>query len=109
MIWLDAHLSPALAAWLTTEFGEPAAALRELGLRDADDLAIFERGRQERVIFMTKDRDFVELLNRFGSPPQVIWLRCGNTSEANLRLLLGKNLRKALAILESGDDLVEIR
>jgi len=35
MIWLDAHLSPALATWLTEETGEPAAHLRTLGLRHA--------------------------------------------------------------------------
>ena len=28
MIWVDAHLSPAIATWITTTFGIPALALR---------------------------------------------------------------------------------
>jgi predicted nuclease of predicted toxin-antitoxin system len=32
MIWVDAHLSPALARWITSEFGHPAKAVRDLGL-----------------------------------------------------------------------------
>jgi predicted nuclease of predicted toxin-antitoxin system len=43
MIWLDAHLSPRLARWIREELGHEAQPLREIGLRDADDEAIFER------------------------------------------------------------------
>lgn len=32
MIWVDAHLSPALARWIDEELGHPARALRDLGL-----------------------------------------------------------------------------
>ncbi len=34
MIWVDAHLSPGLAAWITAELGEAAHSLRDIGLRD---------------------------------------------------------------------------
>ncbi|MEH1826540.1 MAG: DUF5615 family PIN-like protein [Nostoc sp.] len=34
---------------------------------------------------MTKDSDFAELVDRFGTPPQVIWLTCGNTSNDRLK------------------------
>jgi len=37
---------------------------------------------------MTKDRDFIALVERHGSPPQVVWLACGNTSNARLQTLL---------------------
>ena len=40
-IWVDAHLSPAIATWITT-FGITALALRDVGLRDAEDPEIFE-------------------------------------------------------------------
>jgi len=33
-IWVDAHLSPAIATWITANFGITAYALRDLGLRD---------------------------------------------------------------------------
>jgi predicted nuclease of predicted toxin-antitoxin system len=47
-------------------------------------------------------------LERYGSPPKVLWLTCGNTSEVALQQLLAKHLLSALGILESGESLVEI-
>jgi len=82
MIWLDAHLSPRVAQWIRESFGHEARALREIGLRDAEDKEIFDRGRQDNVVILTKDKDFVDLVGRLGSPPAIIWLRCGNTSES---------------------------
>lgn len=58
---------------------------------------------------MTKDRDFVRLLEEFGSPPQVIWITCGNTSNANLKRILTDTLRRALESLQTNDTLVEVR
>lgn len=78
-IWIDAHLSPAIAPWITNIFGVAAAALRDIGLRDAEDPEIFEVAKAQGVIFMTKDSDFVNLVARLETPPQIIWLTCGNT------------------------------
>ena len=64
-IWIDAHLSPAIATWITNTFGVTALALRDLGLRDAEDTEIFEAAKAQGVIFMTKDSDFVDLVDRF--------------------------------------------
>jgi predicted nuclease of predicted toxin-antitoxin system len=36
-LWLDAHLSPRIARWLTETFNIPATAVRDLGLRGAED------------------------------------------------------------------------
>jgi predicted nuclease of predicted toxin-antitoxin system len=46
-IWVDAQLPPTLASWLTETFGLEASALRDLALRDAQDLEIFEGARAE--------------------------------------------------------------
>ncbi len=78
-IWIDAHLSPAIATWIKSQFGIEAVALRDLGLRDAEDPEIFETAKAQKAIVMTKDSDFVDLVERLGSPPQIIWLTCGNT------------------------------
>jgi predicted nuclease of predicted toxin-antitoxin system len=109
MIWLDAHLSPRLALWIREQLGHEAQALRDLGLRDAEDEPIFSHARSCKAIVMTKDSDFVDLLHRMGPPPQVIWLRCGNTSEERLKQILSKHLNQALAYLQSGEPLVEIQ
>ena len=63
-IWIDAHLSPAIATWVTDTFGVTAIPLRDLGLRDAEDPKIFEAAKAQGVILMTKDSDFVDLVDR---------------------------------------------
>lgn len=108
MIWVDAQLSPSLADWISTEFQHPAKAIRSLGLRNATDAEIFEAAKQANVIVMTKDADFVELLERHGPPPQIIWITCGNTSNAALQVLLRKALPQALTMLHAGEDLIEL-
>jgi predicted nuclease of predicted toxin-antitoxin system len=107
-IWIDAHLSPAIAPWITDTFGITAVALRDLGLRDAEDPEIFEVAKAQDVIFMTKDSDFVDLVERLEAPPQIIWLTCGNTSNARLREILSSTLPDALELLKSGEKLIEI-
>jgi predicted nuclease of predicted toxin-antitoxin system len=42
-----------------------AISLRAIGLRDAMDQEIFERGKLENVVIKTKDSDFVGFLQRF--------------------------------------------
>lgn len=108
MIWVDAHLSPALAKWISAEFGEDAQTVRDVGLRHAKDKDIFAAARQADAIVMTKDEDFAELVGRLGPPPRVIWLTCGNTSNAALRQLLKATLPKALDFIRQGNPLVEI-
>ncbi|MBD2145675.1 MAG: DUF5615 family PIN-like protein [Sphaerospermopsis kisseleviana] len=108
IIWVDAHLSPAIATWISQTFSITALALRDVGLRDAEDEEIFAAAKDKGVIFMTKDSDFVDLVERLGTPPQIIWLTCGNTSNARLREILSVNLLTALEILSSGEALVEI-
>ena len=52
--------------------------------------------------------NLIELLNKHGSPPKIIWLRCGNTSNERLREIFGKTLQLAMQMIEGGEDLVEI-
>jgi predicted nuclease of predicted toxin-antitoxin system len=107
-IWVDAHLSPRIARWISANFPISALPLRELGLRAAEDDEIFVAGRVAGVIILTKDSDFIRLLELHGSPPKILWLTCGNTSEAALQEILGRQLATALCLLEGGEDLVEI-
>ena len=111
LVLVDAQVSPALARWLAHAFGVEAVAVRDLGLRDAEDRAIFAaaRGRGAGTVVVTKDRDFIDLLARHGPPPQVVWLTCGNTSTAALRELLAATAWPAAArLLAAGEALVEI-
>ena len=107
-LWVDAQLPPAIAAWSTETLGVAAVAVRDLGLRDATDHEIFAVAQAQAVIVLTKDRDFIDLVERHGAPPHVIWLTCGNTSNARLREILGVALGDALALVNSGERLVEM-
>ncbi len=107
-LWIDAQLSPALARWIALTFGIQATAVRDLGLRDATDRDIFEAAGKAKAVVLTKDGDFVRLLDRFGPPPQVIWLTCGNTSNAHLQQILVQALPQAVMQLKAGERLVEI-
>ena len=108
-IWIDAQLSPAIAGWIASTFGVEATALRELGLRDATDLEIFWAARQASAVVVTKDSDFVDLVNLHGTPPQVLWLTCGNTSNAALKQILATAFSQAIVLLQTGEKVVEIR
>ena len=79
-IWIDAQLSPNLAQWMTEKMGVTAYSVAYLGLRDADDEAIYLAAKAANAVVMTKDADFLELQFRFGAPPQIILIALGNTS-----------------------------
>jgi predicted nuclease of predicted toxin-antitoxin system len=108
IIWLDAQLSPALASWISREFSVSAVAVRDLGLRNAKDREIFSAARQVNAIVMTKDADFVHLVENSGAPPQVILLACGNTSNSQLKQILKRSLDRTIEWLQKGEPVVEI-
>ena len=107
-IWIDAQLPPTLASWLSATFDLEAASLRDLSLRDAQDIEIFAAARAENAVIMTKDSDFIDLVCRLGTPLQILWLTCGNVTNQNLRRLLTATLPDALKQLEQGTIIVEI-
>jgi predicted nuclease of predicted toxin-antitoxin system len=107
-LWLDAHLSPALASWFRRTCAVSCFAARELGLRDATDHDIYMAARKEQAIIVTKDVDFVRLLERHGPPPQILWLTCGNTSNARLVEILSGYWPTIAVLLGNGEPLVEI-
>ena len=107
-VWIDAQVSPALAVWMRERFAVEASAVRDLGLVQAEDQGIFAAARAAGAVVLTKDADFVELLERLGPPPRVVWLRCGNTSNARLRMILERWWPKVEELLAAGEKLIEI-
>jgi predicted nuclease of predicted toxin-antitoxin system len=108
IVWVDAQLSPAIAPWLTKEFGVEAFSARYLNLVYAKDRTIFDAAREANVVVLTKDSDFIVLQERFGPPPSLLWVRCGNTSNAYLRRVLQRTFVAAIRLIEAGEPLVEI-
>ncbi|NOU20897.1 MAG: DUF5615 family PIN-like protein [Methyloglobulus sp.] len=106
--WIDAQLPPLLASWLSETFNVEAYALRDLQLRDAEDLEIFQAAGQKNAVIISKDSDFVELVLRMGTPPQLLWLTCGNVTNRRLQALFVQLFPRARELLSKGEAVVEI-
>ena len=108
ILWLDAQMPPSLAEWLREALAIDAAGVRDIGLRDADDKTIFAAARQAGATIVSKDQDFVELVQRLGAPPQLLWVTCGNVSNARMQKVMSATLPRAIALIEAGEAVIEI-
>ena len=106
--WIDAQLPPLLADWLAKQFAVEATSLRALGLRDAMDMEIFQAAQQPGIVIISKDSDFVDLVSRYGSPPQLIYVTCGNVTNRELQAVFSKTFPSILELLVDGQRIVEI-
>src|SRR2546429_1473800 len=61
----DAQLSPEIALWIAEYFGLEAVPVRDVGLRDASDVQIFEAAKQAAVVLIT-DRKSTRLNSSHG-------------------------------------------
>jgi predicted nuclease of predicted toxin-antitoxin system len=85
-----------------------AVPLRDLGLRDATDREIFLAARREGATVVSKDADFVRLLEDLGPPPQIIWNYVRQYFNAHLKQILSSRLPSVLEFLQIGEDIVEV-
>jgi len=107
-VWLDANISPSISNWIRNQFDIRCFSMRDLGFRDSGDSIIFQAAKAKGdVVIISKDEDFCRLLINSKPPPKIIWLTFGNCSNAKMKDILEKDLKKALAYLEE-NDLVEI-
>jgi len=106
-ILVDAQMSPALAAWLRAH-GHDAQAVREVGLREADDSAIWAHALQTGAVIVTKDEDFAARSQQMQNGPVIVWLRVGNSSNAALRAWLEPRLPGIVQLVAQGSRLVEV-
>lgn len=83
----DQNLSPRLPRLLADIYAE-SVHVREVDLRDADDLAIWEYAKVEGYAIVSKDSDFQQRSLLHGSPPKFIWLRVGNCTVKRIESLL---------------------
>jgi len=91
----DQNLSRKLVNRLADLFPD-ASHVQFHNLTDADDSEIWEFAKIQGFCIVTQDADFAERSRLYGSPPKVIWLRCGNTQTNNVE-----------AILRSGADAIQ--
>ncbi len=105
---VDAQLPPALAPWLTAR-GHSATAVREFGLRNADDDAIAAFAANGKWVVVTKDEDFAARVLGGDWGPRVVWLRIGNCTNRVLFAWLEPLWPAVLRQLEAGTLVVEVK
>ena len=88
-ILLDANISWKLASKLTHIFND-CAHVDHIGINvPAKDMDIWNYALNNGFIIITKDNDFLDLLDIYGFPPKVVLIRTGNnSSQALLELLI---------------------
>ncbi|MBK8397746.1 MAG: DUF5615 family PIN-like protein [Leptospiraceae bacterium] len=112
IIWVDAQLSPKIAKWITETFHIESHHVSNLNLTEASDREIFLKAKSntsnDNICILTKDIDFVFLLDQYKSPPKIIWLTSGNASNEKIKATLSQSLLKAIEFLKE-ENLVEVR
>ncbi len=83
----DQNLSPRLTGLLADIYAG-SIHVREVGLREADDLAIWEYAKHHGYVIVSKDSDFQQRSLLHGAPPKFIWLRVGNCTVGRIEDLL---------------------
>jgi predicted nuclease of predicted toxin-antitoxin system len=83
----DANVSHRLVTDLDSEF-QGSTHVRDVGLRGAEDRAIWDHARRHGFAIVSKDIDFRERSYVEGAPPKVIWLDVGNAGTEAIGTLL---------------------
>lgn len=104
---VDAQLPPSLAQFLR-ELGEEATPCRDVGLRDADDDAIWQFAIAGGWCIVTKDEDFAIRRMTEMRGPSVVWLRIGNSTNPALFQWLSPLWTNVVQELRTGQGLVEV-
>jgi predicted nuclease of predicted toxin-antitoxin system len=86
----DHNLSHKLCRRLNDLFPD-STQTRLLSFGTAADQAIWDHARTKGFIVVTLDKDFSDLALLHGTPPKIIWMRCGNSSVEEIERLLRSN------------------
>jgi predicted nuclease of predicted toxin-antitoxin system len=87
-----------------------SSQVRLLGLDQATDREIWSYAGKHGFVIVTKDSDFHEYCQLYGSPPKVIWIKFGNASTATVEARLRKHAKEVQETLDQpGVHFVELR
>lgn len=96
----DQNLSRKLVTRLA-DISPKASHVQFHGLAEASDTEIWEFAKSQNFCIVTQDVDFVERSRLYGSPPKVLWLRCGNTTTHQVEALIRSSLEAIQALLNN--------
>ncbi|MBF0290485.1 MAG: DUF5615 family PIN-like protein [SAR324 cluster bacterium] len=87
---LDEHLSDKLIPKLSDIF-PGSKHVKELELQNEDDLKIWNYAKDHDFVIVTKDADFVDIVNVKGYPPYLVWIRSGNVRVNEIERVIRNN------------------
>ena len=105
---LDENLSRRIIPFIQQAYpGSSQVAL--LGLESASDQQVWDFAKQNDYVIVSKDSDFYDLGLLQGTPPQVIWIKSGNSNKTAItQLLLSNQARICSLLLEENLACVEL-
>ncbi|MGH3089379.1 MAG: DUF5615 family PIN-like protein [Rubrobacteraceae bacterium] len=83
----DQNLSFRLARLLEDVYPD-SLRVRDIGLLEADDTAIWRHAAEHDLVIVSKDSDFHQMSLLYGHPPKTVWLRVGNAPTSTVAGLL---------------------
>lgn len=83
----DQNLSRKLPTRIADIFPH-ASHVQFHSLTEANDSKIWEFAQANNFCIVTQDVDFAERSRLYGSPPKVIWLRCGNATTNQVEIMI---------------------
>lgn len=96
----DQNLSRKLVNRLADIFPE-ASHVQFHKLAEKTDTEIWEFAKLNDYCIVTQDADFTEKSRLYGSPPKVIWLRCGNVPTKQVEVLMRSGKDAIQELLEN--------
>ncbi len=104
---IDAQLSPALVNYLRSKGHEAEHVADVLGAT-AKDIKVVERAQALGAIIVSKDSDFVGLLEGMASAPPLLRVRVGNSTNRGLIQRLDLNWSQVEGELLNSKPIVEL-
>ena len=110
-IWLDNHLSPIIAKWLSEELNLVVKSSYTLDTWVLNDNEIYLKAKKSKIIIIiiSKDTDLDQIISIKGSPPKLIKLTIGNCDNKFMFNILKEKLPQAIKLLfDFNKDIIEI-
>ena len=98
----DQNLSNKLVSLLADIFPN-STHVRDAGLTEASDHALWEYARANDLVIVSKDEDFHQLSFLYGPPPKVVWVRLGNCATVDIERTL-RGCREELLQFSADDE-----
>ena len=86
----DQNLSHRLVSRLG-EVYPGSVHVRQVGLAEADDAAVWSHALRNGLVVVSKDADFYQRSLLMGPPPKVVWIRRGNCSTRDVESILRRH------------------